>query len=771
MASVTDQVLVMSQKVEQVKATIYQAIHKEYSDLFPSKTQDDLLYAVKPIIKDIQNLEEKFENEIKPKVQAVTSQHKDLVVEYENTKVIVKLLETLCKCHKELSLNKNTALSSLVKSATHLNNVKEELKSVDQKDCDIKIFKVLRNEYISQESKLKISLEDLWDSIVVWNTSTSASWDTFEGHLKTSLKVDHSPTGVEVSMKQLISAMDIMSSLNIKLRSFSQKLFTYIIKPMSRFQNLRLDIHTDKTHVLRITKKTGNQKILKHGHVTLYKKILDLVVFLKKSVFAELYNQEVKADLVKVKAELYNEEEKVDLEKHEINPLNMIGSLIWKDISDMIIQDHLSNAVPNSNSQMEKFESTIQETVKFESELIKEGFIPESTDSLSKYIKEINVHFANKVCQDILSDARDFMLSEMHNTTEVNLKFDRASMSLEVENEGKVLDKKTKNMLAGLEAIDDEFLNVSVFAFPQCCISENTQRLLDFVYQTMIKATESPYPLANQIFYSCRDIFELYVNVVPIYHKENLKLPQLAALHYDNCMYLAHHCMTLGFQFRHSLPGRLNSSLASFVDYVPILRRCGTNCFLEQIRMQQRELLDMLIPCHDFRDCTENGESESIRRAFNQVIHHLTRVVKQWNKILPINIFKTSIGLLLNTVLENILSSLFKMEDISVDDSGELHALFTILIDRTPEIIQSCSNEIVATGINDQVKTWKKFVCMVKVLEASLEEVVDMWNQGKGELSMCMTDGEVRYLMRALFKNTDRRAHALAKIKHQIETS
>ena len=45
-----------------------------------------------------------------------------------------------------------------------------------------------------------------------------------------------------------------------------------------------------------------------------------------------------------------------------------------------------------------------------------------------------------------------------------------------------------------------------------------------------------------------------------------------------------------------------------------------------------------------------------------QVIHYLTRLTKQWDKILPVHIFKQSIAILFNTVLENILTAIFKME-------------------------------------------------------------------------------------------------------------
>ena len=77
----------------------------------------------------------------------------------------------------------------------------------------------------------------------------------------------------------------------------------------------------------------------------------------------------------------------------------------------------------------------------------------------------------------------------------------------------------------------------------------------------------------------------LLLGVFPQLCKQMLfqKLPQLAALHYNNCMYLSHHCITLGHQFRNSLPGKLNSTMATFIDYVHIVRKCGTDCFLEQL--------------------------------------------------------------------------------------------------------------------------------------------------------------------------------------------
>lgn len=58
--------------------------------------------------------------------------------------------------------------------------------------------------------------------------------------------------------------------------------------------------------------------------------------------------------------------------------------------------------------------------------------------------------------------------------------------------------------------------------------------------------------------------------------RENLqKLPQLAAIHYNNCMYIAHHLLTLGHQFRYLTSTVLSDCGGTFVDMVPDFKKLG----------------------------------------------------------------------------------------------------------------------------------------------------------------------------------------------------
>ena len=59
-------------------------------------------------------------------------------------------------------------------------------------------------------------------------------------------------------------------------------------------------------------------------------------------------------------------------------------------------------------------------------------------------------------------------------------------------------------------------------------------------------------------------------------------------------MYVAHHLITLGHQYRNKLPEPLRSGAATFIDMIPKIRRLGTEAFLQQMTKQKQQLLDYL---------------------------------------------------------------------------------------------------------------------------------------------------------------------------------
>ena len=142
----------------------------------------------------------------------------------------------------------------------------------------------------------------------------------------------------------------------------------------------------------------------------------------------------------------------------------------------------------------------------------------------------------------------------------------------------------------------------SLFAFPQCRISIAAQKLVKVGYSVLKEATEEndvPVQTAVQLFYCVRAMYEMFASIVPVYHRERLTaVPQMAAVHHNDCMFIAHHLMLLGLQFKSGLPEPLCSGAATFVDLIPVLRRSGTRCFLEQMSTQKTQILQSLHSAH-----------------------------------------------------------------------------------------------------------------------------------------------------------------------------
>jgi centromere/kinetochore protein ZW10 len=68
----------------------------------------------------------------------------------------------------------------------------------------------------------------------------------------------------------------------------------------------------------------------------------------------------------------------------------------------------------------------------------------------------------------------------------------------------------------------------------------------------------------------------------------------VSALFHNNCLYLAHHLVTLGHEYSHRFPVILKSHTSTFIDQVTMLRELGTSMFLKFMQGQRKQILDIL---------------------------------------------------------------------------------------------------------------------------------------------------------------------------------
>eukprot|EP00795_Rhopilema_esculentum_P012876 gene12876-3626_t len=794
---------------------MYGVIYKQYTEFYHEfNLGDELNKQLVRLIKGINKLGDDIQNETLVTMATAGSELHQLTSDYEKNHEIIKALKKLLKMHDCIHTCANGIhYKDYLPAAKSVRDMRNHLNELSAETCEIRVFKAITEEYRGKKAVLVSVLESNWSQLIDWSSVDSVSWDNIESHLRTSLRVrspanqisnrpdikptgyktdrisnrpDIEPTGYKtdrisnrpdmeptrsaadwicdpkthgvVSLTSLFQAMEYIGIFEARLKSFVSNgrpapLVTPSFGRSSPWSSLC------ELSPLKIVKEDIKIKGKRIDPVSLIRKLGTVVQFVVKHVFPEVLENGKSSETTTDNG--VQEAAKNDYSKK-------LKSYIWPELSELIIKDCLSNAVPSNNTQIKEYEIVIKVTNVFEQELISLGFLDEGDTDLSTYVKGINIHFANKKIQDLLEKARSLMTLEIHSMVKVEEDEDRARLVTHVEEKERKFTKETNLLLAGLKDIPEGSFATKIFKFPECRISESTMKLRDLVYKTLIEASMATPQVAIQLFYCVRNMFELFCDVVPTYHRESLELPQLAALHYNNSMYLAHHCITLGHQFKLTLPETLSQGAATFIDLVPVLRKCGEKCFLDNLKKQKLQLLEIVTVCDGFRSLDNEDDAFATQKAFDQIISQLVRLSRVWKDVLPKHVYDVSLELLFHTVLDTIISQIIQLEDISSEQAIQFHRLLKILIDRSVEVFTlKAKDEVTSSDMGFIVKipSWQKFNELREMMDSSLQGIVDRWTDGKGPLAQCFDATDVRSLIKALFQNTDIRAQALSKIK------
>ncbi|XP_063799257.1 centromere/kinetochore protein zw10 homolog [Pseudophryne corroboree] len=746
----------LSRRVEEVKGEVCDMINKKYDEFLPSmQSAEDLVTQVNNLNKEVDILKSTIENEVQNELKVAVSEYTELKQQLDKNTIILGVLNQLQEFNSALD-KYNTAFSekTYITAAEHLEKAHSCLKTLrSRKGFELKVLRALGIELTVQKQNLLYHIGEEWQKLAVWKLPPSKDPSRLDMILKTELHLCTLPSSDEINSGPLLGsvlpALAVLGELNTKLKFFSQILMNYILKPLISYPSLHAVVESQPQGVI----------LRFESHATDLEHPPPAVVFLKLKMVLELLHKH----LLDVPVENQRDEQGRIVILAEV-----LGDLIWEEISDSIIKDCLVYSIPTNSSRLEQYEEVIKATEEFENALKEMKYLKGNATELLKYAQNVNSHFASKKCQDVIVAARNLMTSEIHNTVKITPDSKVIIPKLQSPGQEKVKQKSPSHDVPALE--NEVKLSQHTFSLPTCRISESVEKLMELAYQTLSEATSSSKPCSIQLFYTVRNIFHLFYDVVPTYHKENLqKLPQLSAIHHNNCMYIAHHLLTLGHQFRYHLPSPLSDGAATFVDMVPGFRRLGTETFLAQMRSQKGDLLDRLSNARSFSNMEDEQNYTSAHKAIRQVIHQLSRLGKVWQDVLPVAIYCKAMGTLLNTAITEIISKITALEDISTEDGEKLYSLCRTMVEEGPLVFtplpEEGKNKKFQEEVPVYVQKWMKFKELMIILQANLQEIVDRWADGKGPLATEFSTVEVKSLIRALFQNTERRAAALAKIK------
>ena len=738
----------LSKKSIQIKGEIYELVKQNYVE-FQSYVDStgNLEQRLREVTSEYGRLTGKIEQDLRGRI--AQSSDKRLEVEAKLCEIQQRIdsLRNLVSVYHAVEASKaNLQSEQFSVAASELGGAAQEMDKLAGLGCDAKVFLALQSELSLATSNLALRLHEEWSRFVSWSPKVFTDNPKMAALLKVELRIS-TRSGLDAAVfDEVISAMKMLSTVGVwgqKVEGFGKKLLTMVVCPLVTHSQLRAVLVQEKAAtVLRLAHSKTDAAIGPQSAVANLYDSLSVVFDVVKLAVPDKYQQEWMAG---------------------------VGSVVCPEMTDLIIKHGLSASIPKSSAELQAYDEVSTMTAKFEARLVDVGVVKVDFDQLTQYTQNVNTHFAAQKCRDLLVRARNILKKPLHDT--VSVQHDVALENLSCLTLASADDKKVPKLnevpdpLPQFEAKD---LVALTFVFPVCSISLSIQEYMELIIDTLRECCVSPSSSAVQLFYSVRNMVELYCAVVPSHHRLVMtELPRVAAIVHNNCMYLAHNLLLLGHQFRAHLPPPLNSQVATFVDQVTVVRQLGEECFLAEMRKQSGVVLECLKVLANLDNVSSEPKHTLVLKGIQQALLHVKQLGKVYAEILPTEVHLKAIGALLNILATNVITRILALEDIAVEDAVELCGI----VDRVLDSKAACVSPSIETGgrgteqLDLYCANWSKLKELGFILHASLLEIVDRWGMGVGPLTQQFSPAELRGLVKALFQNTERRAAALSKIR------
>lgn len=721
MTSFLTDVLITAGKLEKMNlnekiATVQLEIHKlkydvkvfmddNYVELTPKLARDQQLVTKgNKLLNEMNKLQRRIDDQIKIELSGSTKELKNLSEALKEANLMLQLLSQLLTLHECIQSIKDYRDKKLyLNAAETICEMQSTLDSSQADLHDLDIYTAIKKEYSNLSTSFPIEVLSVLQERICW----TGIEDRDEKLVKLSIKNESN------DMQDLINSLHRVNQLSDYLNTFSMIIMERIID----------SIINNDCSVYIIDEAVFVVEILKAKKPPCYKSVLHNLELLFKFLHQH-FNFTVHDD------ETF---------------LKVLQPSLLEPLSTSLNDNCISRITPTSSADLKNFAPIVQAINDFQYFLVEIGFITNDQLFLAEYTKNIDKLFIKKICQDLLEKARTIIKKDLHDCImyepQEPLEFQET-----VDNSGQMkINKK---------------LSENTFQLPKCQISKSAKETLHLAKSILDEACYNSESCAVQLFYTCRNVFVMYAGLVPEHHRKFLEtIPQQVAVFHNNCMYLAHHLLTLGHEYRDKFPESSRNLNLSFADQVLVLREVGTRCFLKHMKYQRNIIFDILKESGLSALGQTSGLHPSTERAMRQCIRQLELLKTVWLDVLPVNIYCRSVGCIMNSMLEDLIIRVISVEDISADVATELMTLFNMIVKRAPQIFPDPQK------IRQHVRKWEKFLELIQVLGASLKEIEARWNGGEGPLAREFTALQVKQLIRALFQNTERRANLLASIK------
>uniref|UniRef100_UPI0035902F48 centromere/kinetochore protein zw10 homolog isoform X1 n=2 Tax=Myxine glutinosa TaxID=7769 RepID=UPI0035902F48 len=812
----------LTRRMFEVKSDLYKAVDMKYEEFLPTlASAENLEDQFNDLSEEVNDVKQRLYGQVRQEATSAVAEFSELSQQLELADATLITLQQLHQVDHALESSQEALEAAhYVEAVNHLLTGETALSKVQERGgAEISVLRPLHEKLLTQRENVAHHLDVAWASIVIWNlpdkdfedvsstpktelilcrpsmssgSACPSKGPTTDLHSATLIglmdrktkKFDHeeasssTKTGLSLCVvspasgsacysehptTDLLHAYALLGLMNKTMKIFASHLLKGLLEPLLHFPELAVDIREAKgSHIFQLVSKDGAQEDQGDEESPgdkverVFSKLKALLAFVHANVL----------DVPPPSADWQDN-----------NPGMMLGDALWLPLCDAVIKYCLLPAIPAHSSKLPSYSAVMEATENFEAEVRALGFLTSISSPMLTYARDVSMHFASLRSQFLLVTARSLLETSLHNTTLVP-----KGPPARLPPLSPLGSKGSEICCLPTEYIKDPLWPSSTpspFSIPRCTVSSNVIQLLDLARGAVEEATQTSGQCAVQLFHTVRKIFHLYMDIVPMYHRDALSLlPQLSAVHYNNCLFLARHLQTMGHEFMAVLPRTLRNCGLTFVDIVPELTKMGTTCLSAQLKEQQAALLAALSGARGFGNLEEDETFIAAQKAIRQVILQLDRLASVWDGILPVKVFTREISFLLEVVLKEIITQICHLQDISVQEAERLHVVLTELAER----IKSILCHMPPLGESDEgvhrtrgaeaekelsvhfLPSWMRFQELLLLLLASLQLILERWADGKGPLAHEFSAVQVKGLVRALFQNTDRRSATLARI-------
>jgi len=229
---------------------------------------------------------------------------------------------------------------------------------------------------------------------------------------------------------------------------------------------------------------------------------------------------------------------------------------------------------------------------------------------------------------------------------------------------------------------------VAIFRLSRCSISDSANKLMTLVRNTMNEAVtvsttvsqDSPLAMLRPTLYkTSREMFSLFSAIIPASHgREVANVPRTAAVLHNDSVFLAHHCLTLGLEYKEKFPqvdeddirGKLLKQTCIFVDMVPLFRELADTSLNDMLDLQKHQLAEIVggritYFGQSLRSDESVHEWSEAETALAAGIYHLRHLAQAWKSILATSVFLRSMGYLADVVFALYLKEMTSAKTIS----------------------------------------------------------------------------------------------------------